>query len=245
MPDELGNFQTTGPSWQERAEKSEGVAAVYSPNNLVHSKWLAFVHDVCLEFAIKFLSRSQTALDFGCGIGRCTPKLSESAGTTIGVEITPGMLLRAHSICNGRRIVLAQIDGVHLPLEDQLVDLIWVSGVLRYSLLVPNPTHAQIVREFYRVLKPRGIVCNVEMYVDQPSQVFVKDFLQIGFLLRQQSIVHVYNSTFDRIALGKYRRIFLKRWWARLSVRLTELTVREKYLDNILRDYFFVYQKLA
>jgi SAM-dependent methyltransferase len=141
--------------------------------------------------------------------------------------------------------VLARIDGVRLPLATGSVDLIWVCGVLRYSLLVEEPRHAEIVAEFDRVLRPGGFVCNVELYVDRPAAVFERDFAAHGFEVHDRRPVHVHRSRFEALALGRLRALFLRRWWARLAVAWTRRNVAEAELGRAIRDYGFVYRKRA
>jgi ubiquinone/menaquinone biosynthesis C-methylase UbiE len=244
MPDELENFQTSGQSWQERAEQCEGVDAVYSPNHKERSQWLSLISSGCLQRALRRVKKSDTVVDFGCGIGHHTHAIYLRAGKTMGVDVTQGMIQRARASFGHLPILFEQIDGIHLPVESNSVALIWISGVLRYSLLVPNPKHREIVNEFFRVLKPGGWVYNFEMYVDQPSAAFSKDFLEGGFSLLSAPVVHLQRSKFDQIATGKYRRLFLRKWWADFSIWWTKSTVKEPRLDvNILRDYFFEYRK--
>jgi ubiquinone/menaquinone biosynthesis C-methylase UbiE len=244
MPDELENFQTAGPSWQERAEKYEGLNAVYSPNNREQSKWLFLISSGCLQYALRRVQLGNTVVDFGCGIGNHTKIICLRAGKTIGFDITRGMIQRAQASYGHLPIWFEQIDGVHLPIEDNSVDLIWVSAVLRYSLLVLNPKHHEIVDEFSRVLKPGGWVYNFEMYVDQPSTIFSKDFINGGFSLLSIPIVHVYRSIFDKIAMGRFRGLFLRKWWADFSILWSQSAVKEERLNKSkLRDYFFEYRK--
>jgi ubiquinone/menaquinone biosynthesis C-methylase UbiE len=244
MVDELENFQTTGQTWQERAENNEGLLAVYSPNDLIRSQWISLVSGSCLEAAIHRIKPSDTVLDFGCGIGQHTKTLSLYATHTLGVDITLGMLNRARSTYIGQPIEFTQIDGINLPVKNETIDLIWVCDVLRYSLLVPNPKHRDIVLEFLRVLKPGGLVFSYEMYVNQPSTIFSKDFLDSGFHLISKKVVHVQWSRLGRLATGRLRTIFLQKWWANVCVGLTKISVREERLDKRLRDYLFIYQKI-
>ena len=92
MPDELENFQTTGPSWQERAEKCEGLDAVYSPNNKEQSEWLFLITSGCLQYALRRVQLTDTVVDFGCGIGHHTQAIYLRAGRTIGFDVTLGMI---------------------------------------------------------------------------------------------------------------------------------------------------------
>jgi len=243
MPDEQENFQTTGPSWQERAEKYNGFNVVYSPSNSRLSQWLFLISSVCLHSTLRHVKRSDTVIDFGCGIGHHTQVIYSYAGKTIGVDITHGMIQRARASFGNLPISFEQIDGIHLPFESNSVDLIWISGVMKYSLFVSDPKHREIVDEFIRVLKPGGWVYNFEMYVDQPSAIFSKDFIEGGFSLLSAPVVHLYQSKFDRLAVGKYRRLFLRKWWAVFSMVWTRATIRENRLNNRLRDYFFEYRK--
>jgi len=243
MPDELPGFQTRGLSWEERAAQCAGEQAVYAPDDARLSRWLGLVHGECLREALALVSPRDTVLDFGCGIGDKTVCLAARAARVVGVEITAGMLERAKRRCAGLPVVFEAIDGVHLPLAERSIDLVWVSGVLRYSLLVPEPRHHEIVAELHRVLRPGGHVCNLEMYVDRPASVFTADFLARGFELLEQRPVHVYRSRLDRLALGPLGPLFRHRPWASLSVALTRRRCHERALGSRLRDYYFVYRR--
>lgn len=243
MPDELENFQTSGESWQERAEKYEGVKAIYSPKSFRISQWLALLSSGCLYKTVQRLEPACTVLDFGCGIGHHTKLLALHSEYAIGFDITAGMLQRARSEYKELPILFGQIDGVHLPLETNSIDFIWICGVLRYSLNVPQPKHKEIVTEFHRVLKPGGYICNYEMYVNQPSSDFSRDFLDMGFSLRSVSVVNLYRSKFEKAAIGKFHSFFLRQWWANISEWATRITVKEKQLNKEMRDYFFIYQR--
>jgi ubiquinone/menaquinone biosynthesis C-methylase UbiE len=243
MPNELENFQTSGPSWQERAEKYDDISAVYAPGDERVSNWFSLLTSCCLNIALKKINKKSAVVDFGCGIGHHTHIIYKKAGLTMGFDITSGMVDRAKNIYRDLPIRFETIDGIHLPVQENSVDLIWVCGVLRYSLLVPNPKHKLIIDEFYRVLKPGGYINNYEMYVDLPSEVFSKDFVDRGFRLLSVSLVHKRGSGFDKMALGKYQYYFLRSWWAQLSIIWTSLFRPNKDLGKRIRDYFFVYQK--
>jgi SAM-dependent methyltransferase len=243
MPHERGGFQTEGLSWQERAERCPGEEAVYAPHDPRLTRWLSRVHGVCLRQALARLPPGGVALDFGCGTGEKSAVLAARAGAVVALDITPGMLARARDGLAGRNALVAQIDGVHLPLREAAVDLVWISGVLRYSLLVAEPRHREIVDELHRVLRPGGHVCNLEMYVRDPAQRFAADFRARGFEVLRQVPVHVYRSRVDRLALGPLRGLFSRRWYARASVALTSGLRPEARLGSALRDYFFVYRK--
>lgn len=243
MPDELPGFQTDGLSWQERAERCAGDRAVYSPDDPRLNRWLALVHGVCLKETRDLLRQGAVVLDFGCGTGEKAAALAASGAHVVALDITAGMLDRAQARCAGLDVQVGRIDGVHLPLRDASVDLVWIAGVLRYSLLVPEPRHREIVDEIYRVLRPGGHVCNVEMYVREGASTFSADFRARGFQVLDQRAVHVYRSRLDALALGRWHRVFLCGWFARLSVFWTRRRLTEPRLRRSLRDYFFVYRR--
>ena len=102
-------------------------------------------------------------------------------------------------------------DGVSIPLRDRSVNMIWVCGVLKYSLFEPSsacrggsgpdtvtevPSYQEIAKEMYRVLKPGGYVVNVEMWVDAPPHVFTPDFENVGFATKQVRVLRqIFGST--------------------------------------------------
>ncbi len=235
-------FQTTGLSWSERAIACEGVTAVYAPNDPLRSRWLAHIYTVCLRLCLRHARRRHLALDFGCGIGHHTEQLAHYFSHSVGSDITLEMVKRARVDFPG--LPFLQIDGFRLPFKDQSFDFIWICAVLRYSLLTPNPQHHIIVRELFRILKPGGYVWNLEMYVSQPSRTFSQDFVNSGFDLKSLTFANVQFSFFNRMATGRYHRIFAKPWWAALCVYPCRLFVKERFLKSkTLRDYLFIYQR--
>lgn len=90
-------------------------------------------------------------LDLGCGTGRFTGALEETFDCfVVGVEPSKAMLdvARAQS---RPRTEWRQGNAENIPLEDQAVDLVFMSQVLHH---IANPTQA--LQEINRVLAPRG-----------------------------------------------------------------------------------------
>lgn len=241
MPDELENFQSSGLSWSERATQYTGISAVYSPKNYYRSLWLASLSTIELRKMLKSTPKNSIVVDFGCGVGHHSKLISNRVKTTVGLDITFEMLKQAREI--KKDIVFGQIDGINLPLKSETVDRIWICGVLRYSLSVPNPKHKDIVKELFRVLKPGGYVFNYEMYVDQPSEYFSKDFISSGLLMRSVSICNIHNSRLETTAIGRYRKVFLNRFWSTINIWYMKHLIREENLYQEIRDYIFIYQK--
>jgi ubiquinone/menaquinone biosynthesis C-methylase UbiE len=199
MPDELTTFQTKGPSWSDRADAGE-LAAVLSPTGT--EKRNRFLHGIQMVGAKKVAnlidSHPQAIVDFGCGTGRFIRFFSEYGHSVAGTEITAEMISEAEKFGVPEQTQLFLTDGIHIPVPDRSVDIIWCCGVLRFSLLIPDPVYPEIVREMGRVLKEGGKVFNIEMYVDNPANVFTKDFEENGFITKDVRVLHRYNGILER-----------------------------------------------
>jgi ubiquinone/menaquinone biosynthesis C-methylase UbiE len=102
-------------------------------------------------------ARRDSALDFGCGVGRLTSALSRHFGTVTGVDISPSMLEHARRILAsdpGCRVVLG--DGPDLAgFGDDSFDLVYSSLVLQH--IAPGLADAYLA-EFVRVTRPGGAI---------------------------------------------------------------------------------------
>ncbi len=245
MPDELCRFQITGPSWAERAGMGE-LHAVLSP--FATAKRNVFLHSTQLVAAKTALTLNRdienpVIVDFGCGTGRWVRFFGRQGASVTGVDITLEMLSAARQYGQPESCVLMQIDGINIPLPDRSVDLVWCCGVLRFSLFVPDPVYREIAQEMYRVLKPGGFVVNIEMYVDNPPDVFTRDFEDAGFATSEMRIVQRYSGRFENYCLSP-----------RLPRKLVEIGGKlcaawRMRFDSAsketpgLRDYLFVWAK--
>jgi SAM-dependent methyltransferase len=143
-------------------------------------------------------------LDYGCGTGRFIRFFGARGCRVIGTDITPQMFDEPHRIGLPPGCSVQLGDGSSIQLPDASIDMVWVSGVLRYSLFEPgapcrgggpevrgdsaakaitesNPPYALLAAEMFRTLRPGGIVAILEMYVDSPPSVFIHDFERAGF----------------------------------------------------------------
>lgn len=99
----------------------------------------------------------QSALDFGCGLGRLTVALSSYYDAVAGVDISDEMISRARELTPGA----ARIQYQSNPRADlslfvgNTFDLVHSSRVLQHMAPVLIRVY---LREFYRVLRPRGIL---------------------------------------------------------------------------------------
>lgn len=267
----------SGMPWSERAQLGELDAVLYAggpkrENLMMHAAGL-FGAKVALGLSNNKGRRKGLLIDFGCGTGRMLRFFCKHGYFVIGTEITAEMLSAARLYGLPKDSGLCLTDGVHIPLRGQTVDMIWVCGVLKYSLFPPGspcrhgcglpktlgdtcynadlaldresfiPVYRAIAREMYRVLKPGGIVVNLEMYVDTQPDIFVADFEQVGFVTKQVRVLRRY--------LGRLERFCQRhRWPSRWVLTAGYLIAALRYwLDNPrrtgggFRDYLFVWSK--
>jgi ubiquinone/menaquinone biosynthesis C-methylase UbiE len=95
----------------------------------------------------------------------------------------------------------------------------------------------------YRVLKPGGRVINLEMYVDNPPQTFVRDFESTGFRTGYVGVLHRWSG---RLESG-LQFPGIPNWFLPLAGKLCAAV--RLLIDNPhrkapgLRDYMFVFSK--
>lgn len=210
------NFETGGPSWSERALSGE-LRAVLSPTSATRfNLFLHHAHLAAAKFALRRCAPGGTILDYGCGTGRFLRFFSSRGYRVIGMDITPEMLAEANRIGLPLGCETQLTDGSTLPLPNASVDVIWVCGVLKYTLFPPGvpsrggkpkdavtsaaefvPTYGMLAHEMFRVLKPGGWVANLEMYVDVLPDAFLPDFELAGFITEKVDVVQRYGG-FER-----------------------------------------------
>jgi len=99
------------------------------------------------------------ALDFGCGVGRCTQALAGEFTWTYGVDISPKMVLLARHHNKGRRCIFRLNDSERLEwFADGSCDFVYSQFVLQH---MDPELQLGYIREFIRVLKPEGIAAFV------------------------------------------------------------------------------------
>ena len=99
----------------------------------------------------------EAALDFGCGVGRLTRPLAEYFDSCICLDISESMIAQArawHRDCPGCRFEV-NTNGNLRAFTDASFDLVYSRYVLQH---LPSANHLRsYVREFLRVLRPRGL----------------------------------------------------------------------------------------
>ncbi len=123
-------------------------------------------------FSIGDIQPGETVLDLGCGAGfdllQAALKVG-SAGSAIGVDMTPAMREKATSGAAALGLTNVEVrEGYleELPVSDNSVDVVISNGVLNLT-----PDKEAVMREVYRVLKPGGRfqVGDIVVHIDVPQ----------------------------------------------------------------------------
>lgn len=109
---------------------------------------------------LKLCARRDSALDFGCGVGRLTAALSEHFDAVTGVDISAPMLSHAERLHAGNeRCTFVRNDSADLSaFADGSFDLVYSSIVLQH---MPRELSDGYLREFVRLVRPGGAIAIV------------------------------------------------------------------------------------
>lgn len=104
----------------------------------------------------RFIGRDKIVLEIGCGIGRMTEFFVKDFKKIYGVDISEEMIKKGKERLAGiNNIELLETDGVHLPLADNSMDLIF-----SYIVFQHMPSYEvveKMFREIKRILKKDGL----------------------------------------------------------------------------------------
>lgn len=104
---------------------------------------------LCKYFKQLELKDNIKILDAGCGTGFLAKKL-EKLGDVVGVDVDP----YAIKFAKAKKLKVYESSVENLPFEDNLFDIITSIDVLYHQ----NVNEEKALQEFYRVLKPRGLL---------------------------------------------------------------------------------------
>lgn len=119
-------------------------------------------------------------LDVGCGTGRFTVGLATHfKANVIGIDPSNNMLARAVEQFTKPSLRFYRGHAEDIPVSDKSIDLIFLSMVYHH-LLDPH----KAIQEFYRVLRPGGVVCvrntTVELLDEVPYMVHFPSAREYG-----------------------------------------------------------------
>ena len=107
------------------------------------------------------------ALDFGCGVGRLSRALSAHFDRVIGIDVATSMIRRAQELNTDRRNREFKLNerGDLGIIASGSVDFVYSNLVLQH---IERPYSDCYIREFVRVLSPRGLAVFQEL--DRPGR---------------------------------------------------------------------------
>ncbi|MEE9164615.1 MAG: class I SAM-dependent methyltransferase [Thermoplasmata archaeon] len=135
-----------------------------------------------LETLERFVSLGwDRLLDVGCGDGRLTARLAKSAKETIGIDPVAADVKRGwRTIPPGLRpgLTLAVGVGEHLPFPDGAFDAVFFSWSL--CCMTSTASMQESLHEAWRVLRPEGVLVNLQPSLYQPFDRGVVTYLITG-----------------------------------------------------------------
>jgi SAM-dependent methyltransferase len=159
-------------NWETLAQQ-DPMWAIISDPTMKGRKWdpaaffrsgEAAINHLFLEIAqFNFPLRRETALDFGCGLGRLTQAIGKRFAKTYGIDISPTMVAEAagYNRCGSACEYLVNDSNDLRGFDDNTFDFVFSFLVLQHV----RPEASRIyMTEFVRVLRPGGL-----LYFQLPS----------------------------------------------------------------------------
>lgn len=105
------------------------------------------------------LGPDSVVLDFGCGAGRVAAALAPRVRRVHAVDVSAAMALRAREACAGSsHVTVDHVSGRALvPCGDGAYDLVLAVDSFPYLIAADGALARDMLREFARVLAPRGV----------------------------------------------------------------------------------------
>lgn len=147
-----------------------------------------------LDRFAEMVKPSGTTADMGCGPGQIARYLRDRGVNVVGVDLSPQMVATARAL---NPDIEFQV-GNMLALEN-ISDAAWGGIAAFYSIIhIPRDQIGDALREFYRVLAPRGIVLlafhrGSETLVER--ELWGKEiYLEFSFLSRAEMENHLHHA---------------------------------------------------
>ena len=109
--------------------------------------------------------KNKIVLDAGCGSGKFLPVVSKLAKYYYGIDASNAQLFLANNkIIDKEKVSLLCLDLCDISLEDNSVDIIYLSWVL--GTIIDLKKRYKVLKELLRVLKPGGKILLIENNID-------------------------------------------------------------------------------
>ncbi len=152
-------------NWESLAHK-DALAAILTDESRSGGRWditeFMATGDIEIETVLHHLEdigihpeRGGAVLDFGCGVGRLTQALARRFQSCIGIDISQEMITQANNLNHYGHCRYVFSATPRLPFADESFSFLYSNIVLQH---VPRSYAVNYLREFTRVLAPRGVL---------------------------------------------------------------------------------------
>lgn len=107
-----------------------------------------------IDKMVKYLPHGSLLLDAGCAYGRDSAVFRDKGFKVVGIDLSEELLKKAKKF--NPNIEFQKMDVRYLNFQENYFDGIWCNAVL---LHLKDEDIKTALKEFYRVLKPGGILC--------------------------------------------------------------------------------------
>lgn len=178
----------------------EFAISVGYPKDLLLNLPKSLIQSFCgVSYPLGFeeMRKGDIVLDIGCGAGLdlliASTKVG-SKGKVIGIDYSNEMVKKARA--NMKKLFITNVEikkapSDKIPIEDNFVDVVTSNGI--YNL---SPDKEAVMKEAYRVLKPRGKIALCEIVLKKPLQkeirINIEDWFRcIGGALVEKDFINL------------------------------------------------------
>lgn len=119
--------------------------------------------------------RGKKVLDAGCGAGFDAKIMAKKGGIVTGIDISPDMLRLAKKECKGLGIKFYLMDMEKTSFKSNSFDIITAIFSVSYKRRL-----RKVLKEFYRLLKPKGELFIVESHPIRKMVKYTGDYFETG-----------------------------------------------------------------
>lgn len=165
------------------------------------------------QFLRKYIGKNMVILDAGCGTGLITECIKDREGAIIiGLDLAKNMLEKS------RNIFAYQVigDAEDLPFRSNIFDII-----LSFELIEVIPNPQQMVGEFYRVLKPGGLlILSAESLIEDKEKKNMEIAPEYVASFTERRLKEILSEYFSVINIFPLYRFFIYELLVSVSYKL-------------------------
>ncbi len=128
------------------------------------------------------MKKGDIVLDIGCGAGLdlfVASTIVGSKGRVIGIDYSDEMVKKAKA--NMKKLIVSNVEikkapSDNIPLENNSVDMVTSNGI--YNL---SPNKEAVMKEAYRILKPKGKIALSEIVLKKPLEKEIRKNIEDWF----------------------------------------------------------------